>query len=91
MAYKFTCTNCDNTWEIGFMGNYKPEHITNFPCAKCDKMTVISERLVSTKPVKESVAPHISYETRKKPSRDFRNIVDNIRKSHPNSTIQDKW
>lgn len=91
MSYKFTCTNCDNTWEVGFMGNYPVSFITNNPCAKCDMKTVVAEKLVSTRPVKESVAPSISYATRKKPSRDFRNIVDNIRKSHPNSTIQDKY
>lgn len=91
MGYKFNCTNCDNTWEIAFMGNYKPAHITNFPCAKCDMKTVVAEKLEYTTPLKETFAPAISYATRKKPSRYFREIVDNIRKSHPNSTIQDKY
>lgn len=92
MGFKFKCESCEYDWTIVHMGSYKPAMITAHPCPKCDKKTVVAEPLEVEKiDTGNSSASIIRSEPSMRPSGDFINHLQNIKKSHPGNTMDDKW
>lgn len=91
MGYRFNCSNCNHTWDVPYMGNYPTSFITDNPCPKCDKKTITAQRLESQVSDNTNKAPIFTYGNPKKPSRDFVNFVQEIKRVHRGSTIEDKW
>ncbi len=92
MGYKFTCTECAHSWDVAFMGPYKPEMITSHPCPKCDVKAIVAERVDAPKvEFTEKSAAIIRSEPSMRPSGDFINHLQQIKKAHKNNTMDDKW
>jgi len=92
MGYKFTCTSCEHSWDIVYMGSYTPALITSFPCPKCDNKSITAEKvegeIIENKEISAAI---IKGEHNMRPSGDFINHLQDIKKAHVGNTMQDKW
>lgn len=92
MGYKFSCESCEHNWDIVHMGSYKPAMITAYPCPKCDKHSIVAEYIENEKLSDNNKSANIiRSEPSMRPSGDFVNHLQNIKKAHKGNTMDDKW
>lgn len=97
MFYEFSCTSCNHTFESN-IGEMSTKVITNFPCVKCDKKTMIVNNMIKpiNQPTKSTSAIIVADSNRlgdrgfKNTPREFKDLLAKIKSENPGSTIKDR-